>query len=67
MRIICQQTIIIKCHALLVIFEKAAKFEIAVYCMQIINGALWVNSLPASDFLLHLLINFAYSQYPDRT
>ena len=28
MRIVCQQTILMKYHALLVIFEKAAKFEI---------------------------------------
>ena len=29
MRIVCQQTILVKCHSLFVIFEKAAKFEIA--------------------------------------
>ena len=28
MRIVCQQTILMKYHALCVIFEKAAKFEI---------------------------------------
>ena len=28
MRIVCQQTILMKYHALFVIFEKAAKFEI---------------------------------------
>ena len=27
MRIVCQQTILMKYHALFVIFEKAAKFE----------------------------------------
>ena len=32
MRIVCQQAIIMKNHALLVIFEKAAKFEIVVCC-----------------------------------
>ena len=32
MRIVCQQTILMKYHALLVIFEKAAKFEIVVCC-----------------------------------
>ena len=41
MRIVCQQTILIKYHALFVIFEKAANFEIVV--LQIIGGALWVN------------------------
>ena len=32
MRIVCQQTILMKYHALFVIFEKASKFEIVVYC-----------------------------------
>ena len=32
MRIVCQQTILMKYHALFVIFEKAAKFEIVVCC-----------------------------------
>ena len=32
MRIVCQQTIIMKYHALFVIFEKATKFEIVVCC-----------------------------------
>ena len=32
MRIVCQQTILIKHHAIFVIFEKAAKFEIVVCC-----------------------------------
>ena len=32
MRIVCQQTIIMKHHALLLFFEKAAKFEIVVCC-----------------------------------
>ena len=32
MRIVCQQTILMKHHALFVIFEKAAKFEIVVCC-----------------------------------
>ena len=32
MRIVCQQTILMKYHALFVIFEKAAKFEIGVCC-----------------------------------
>ena len=32
MRIVCQQTIIMKYHALFVIFKKAAKFEIVACC-----------------------------------
>ena len=32
MRIVCQQTILMKYHTLFVIFEKAAKFEIVVCC-----------------------------------
>ena len=31
-RIVCQQTILMKCHALFLIFENAAKFEIVVCC-----------------------------------
>ena len=31
-RIFCQQTILMKYHAFLVIFEKVAKFEIVVSC-----------------------------------
>ena len=38
MRIVCQQTILMKYHALFVIFEKAEKFEI-------IGGALRVKNL----------------------
>ena len=30
MRIVCQQTILVKYHALFVIFEKAAKFALVV-------------------------------------
>ena len=32
MRIVCQQTILMKYHALLVSFEKVAEFEIVVCC-----------------------------------
>ena len=32
MRIVCQQTILMKYYALFVIYEKAAKFEIVVCC-----------------------------------
>ena len=41
MRIVCEQAILMKYHAL-VIFEKAAKFEI-VPLLLIAGGALWVN------------------------
>ena len=44
MRIVCQQTILMKYHALLVIFENAAKFE-NCRLLQIIGGALWVKDL----------------------
>ena len=43
MRIVCKQTILMKCHAFLVTFKKAAKFEI-VCLLQIIGGALWVKT-----------------------
>ena len=48
MRIVCQQTILMKYHALFVNFEKAAKFEI------IIGGALYAGNF----FMIfcHLLI-----------
>ena len=32
MRIVCQQTILMEYHALFIIFEKVAKFEIVVCC-----------------------------------
>ena len=32
MRIVCQQTILMKYHALFVIIEKGAKFEIVICC-----------------------------------
>ena len=38
MRIVCQQTILMKYHASFVIFEKAAKFE-NCRLLQIIDGA----------------------------
>ena len=41
MRIVCQQTILIKYHALFVIFEKAAKFEIL---LQTVGGVLRVKT-----------------------
>ena len=44
MRIVCQQTILMKYHALFVNFEKAA---------IIIGGALWVNA--SSLNLMHML------------
>ena len=35
MRIICQQTILMKYHALFISFEKAAKFEIVICCKKL--------------------------------
>ena len=32
MRIVCQQMILVKYHAIFVIFEKGAKFEIVICC-----------------------------------
>ena len=55
MRIVCQQTILMKYHALFVIFEKARKFEVVV-C-----GALRVNSWAATSFGVNLLL-LHYSQ-----
>ena len=40
MRIVCQQTILMKYHALFVIFEEASKF---LRLLQIIGGALRVK------------------------
>ena len=44
MRIVCQQTILMKYHALFVIFEKAAKF-INCRLLQIIGGALRIKKV----------------------
>ena len=41
MRIVCQQTILMKYYALFVIFEKTAKFEIVICCK--LGGALTVK------------------------
>ena len=43
MRIVCQQTILMKYDALFVIFEEVAKFEIVVCCK--LGGALWAKTL----------------------
>ena len=51
MRIVCQQTILMKYHVLFVIFEKAAKFEIVVCCkLYIVGGALWVKTFKMLKF-----------------
>ena len=44
MRIVCQQTILMKYHALFVIFEKRGKFW-NCHLLQIFGGALRVNAL----------------------
>ena len=51
MRIVCQQTILMK-YALFFIFEKAAKFKL--FLLQIIGGALWVkvNEFPFMGYLV---------------
>ena len=54
MRIVCQQTVLMNCHALFVIFEKAAKFEIAV-CCKLQGCALWANT---TLLLRHLPVGF---------
>ena len=41
MRIVCQQSILMKYHALFVIFEKSANWNCRP--LQIIGGALWVK------------------------
>ena len=42
MRIVCQQTILMKYHALFVIFEKWQNLQLSS-AAKIIGGALWVN------------------------
>ena len=42
MRIVCQQTILMKYHASFVIFEKAGKYR-KCHLLQIIGGALGVK------------------------
>ena len=54
MRIICQQMILMKYHALFVIFEKAAKFEIVV--CYIIGGAYGLNAFFQTKRMLFSLI-----------
>ena len=67
MRIVCQQTILMKCHALFVIFEKNSKIW-NCRLLQIIDGALRVNSgkwrskiLFLTIFDLRLLIVLTFS------
>ena len=52
MRIVCEQTIPMKYHALYVIFEKAAKFEIVVCCkLQVgLYGLKCHQKFAADDF-----------------
>ena len=58
MSIVCQQTILVKYHALFVIFEKSSK--IFNYCLlQIIGGSLRVNISSALDKLLGQLGTYA--------
>ena len=43
MRIVCQQTILMKYHALFVFFDKAVKI-LNCCLLQIIGGALWIKA-----------------------
>ena len=49
MRIVCQQMILMKYHALFVIFVKVAKFEIVGCCKLHVGGTLWVKILFAES------------------
>ena len=51
MRIVCQQTILMKYHALFVIFEKSSNI-INCRLLQIIGGAFWVNGSPGRKRLI---------------
>ena len=54
MRIVCQQTILMKYHALFVIFDKAAKLEIVVCCkLQVRLYGLTI--IRTSDFGIQLV------------
>ena len=66
MRMVCQQTILMKHHALFVIFEKAVKIW-NCRLLQIVGGALRVNYLPASAKFSRLLITIANNLGPDQT
>ena len=71
MRIVCQQTILMKYHALLVIFEKAAKFEIVVCCKLkvalygLLDCFIWQKSDLGPDYLHQLQVKAkTYSRQP---
>ena len=56
-----------KYHALFVIFEKVATFEMVVDCIFLVAlyGLTFLNSFLACDNFYHLLIMFANSLDPD--
>ena len=62
MRIVCQQTILMKYHALFVIFGKNAKFEIVVCCKLLValydlNGLMELNgTLPGEIFSINVAL-----------
>ena len=58
MRIVCQQTILMKYHALFVIFEKAQNFKCRL--LQILGGALKVKII-----FQYLKIVFVIANYMD--
>ena len=64
MRIVCQQTSLMKYHAVFVIFEKAAKF-LNCRLLQIIGGALRVKGTPIliSVHSKHLYVLFNFRRF----
>ena len=72
MRIVCQQTIIIKYHALFVIFEKATKFVFAASCklkvafygliLRSFHVVVYVKHKSSITVLFYFFAGYAYSQ-----
>ena len=62
MKIVCQQTILMKYHALFVIFEKAAKFEIVVCCKLLVALCSLINE-KSELYVLRLFDIKIISQY----
>ena len=57
MRIVCQQMILMKYHALFVIFEKAAKFE-NVVCCKLKVTLYWLSINTVTQILVPFCIVF---------
>ena len=58
MRIVCPKTILMKYHALFVIFEKKHIKVWNCRLLQTIGGALWFKPLGSWNSLLYLIIEF---------